>query len=167
MLRISMRSRIPRVAVLGITRSGGVTPEYKFVSTRHLRCEISRALNWTSLYWQLNWNWSLTGTGDEDSSLSSLFEVCSYRLCLHCNLTTLILKQRCLHHSEQNDTRIGLHLTIPGVFCLFLFRMLRWYLMDLEFFCFFRAKSVDRWLIGRIKIMKEGKTRLCTARWDP
>ena len=55
---------------------------------------------------------------------------------------------------------LGLHLTIPGVFCLFLFRMLRWYLVALEFSVFFRAKSVDRRLIGRIKMMKGGKTTI-------
>ena len=62
---------------------------------------------------------------------------------------------------------LGLHLTIPGVFCLFLFRTLRSYLVALDFSVFIRAKSVDRRLIGRIKMMKDGKTRLCTARWDP
>ena len=32
--------------------------------------------------------------------------------------------------------KLGLHLTISGVFCLFLFRMLRWYLVALEFSVF-------------------------------
>ena len=29
------------------------------------------AVNWTSLYWQFNWNFCLTGAGDENCSLSS------------------------------------------------------------------------------------------------
>ena len=34
-------------------------------------------------------------------------------------------------------------------------------------FCFFRAKSVDRRLIGRIKIITVGKMQPCTGRWGP
>ena len=50
---------------------------------------------------------------------------------------------------------LGLHLTISGVFCSFLFRMLRWYLpCGSGLFCFFRAKSEGRLLIGGMKKMK-------------
>ena len=94
-------------------------------------------MNWTSLYWQLNWNWSLTGTGDEDSSLSSLFEVCRYRLCLHNHFTILSFTNDAYTILHKMTEELGLHLTIPGVFCLFLFRMLRWYLVALEFSVFF------------------------------
>ena len=35
---------------------------------------IDRSANWTSLYWQFNWNCSSPEIGHEDSSLSNLFE---------------------------------------------------------------------------------------------
>ena len=60
---------------------------------------------------------------------------------------------------------LGLYLTIAGVLRLFLFRMLRWYLVVWSFM-FFRAKSVGRLLIDRTMIMKKGEMRPCTARWD-
>ena len=54
----------------------------------------------------------------------------------------VILLQRCLHYYEKETAGLRLDLTTSGVFCLFLFRMLHWHLVVLEFSVFYRQKSV-------------------------
>ena len=85
---------------------------------------------------------------------------------VYTNFTISILYQRCLYHRKQNDRRIGPASDFLRCFLLGFVPYAPLVPCGSGVFCFFRAKSVDRRLTGRIRVMKVGKMRLCTARWS-